>query len=147
MIEIIDELNIIPFWQQLWPGRQIPLMSSMLFPKGYDISIYKKYKPTYFGYSIDGNIIGVNSGHKTSDTDYRSRGLFVLPEFRNRGVAVKLLEATINQAKEEDCSIVWTVPRDTSLYAYYKAGFDRASDFFETETSAKNCYAIYKIDG
>lgn len=147
MIEIIDDLSIIPFWQLLWPERQIPLMSSMLFPKGYDISIYKKYKPTYFGYSIDGNIIGVNSGHKTSDNDYRSRGLLVLPEFRNKGVAVKLLEATINQAKEEGCNIVWTIPRDTSLNAYYKAGFERVSDFFETETSAKNCYAIYKING
>lgn len=148
MIEIIDENTILPYWRLLWPDRdQIPLMSSMLYKGGYNVSIYSKYKPTYFGFSIDGNIVGVNSGHRTNDTEFRSRGLFVLPQFRNKGIAVKLLHATIEQAKKEDCNTVWSVPRLLSLYTYEKAGFERTSDFFETETCLQNCYVLYKING
>ena len=147
MIEIIDENYIMPYWRLLWPDRdQIPLMSSMLYKDGYNVSIYTKYKPTYFGFTIDGNIVGVNSGHRSNDNEYRSRGLFVLPQFRNKGIAVKLLSATIEQAKKEDCNTVWSVPRMLSLYTYEKAGFERTSDFFKTETCSHNCYVLYKIN-
>lgn len=146
MIEFIDEQTITKFWQQLWPDHNIRSMSSMLYQKGHDTSIYNRYKPTFIGFTLDGNVVGVNSGHRTSQYDYRSRGLYVLPEFRKLGIAQHLLRATIEQADIEDCYIVWSLPRQESLPTYERAGFIQTSDFFKTDTSNSNCYAIYNID-
>ena len=46
------------------------------------MEIYKKYFPYFFGAYVDGKLAGVNSGHKTSETNFRSRGLYVLEEYR-----------------------------------------------------------------
>ena len=99
----------------------------------------------FFGVFSDGTLVGVNSGHKTSDTHYRSRGLWVDPSFRKQGIAQMLFQMTEQQAVDECCSFVWSVPRKTALSAYQRFGFNTVGGFFGTETSDANIYVIKNL--
>ena len=115
----------------------------MNFLGGYDIKNMKTV-PSFFAYIQDSKILGVNSGHKCFDNSYRSRGLFVFPEYRNKGIGVSLLKETILQGHKESASFVWSYPRKTSWSTYEHAGFYLASDWEVSETSDSNAYC--KID-
>lgn len=144
MITEISFEEIYRIWEtKLWPGRKdIKNMSSMLYNTGYDINIYKLYTPVFIAYKDNGDILGVNSGHQTSKTDFRSRGLYVFPEFRGQGIGTLLLKETINLAKRHNCEHCWSIPRKTALGTYLAAGFTKTSDFIPTETSDENCYVL-----
>lgn len=134
--------DVLPIWQtQLWPGRKdIKPMSSMVFLGGYNMSIYN-YVPTYWGIFKNGKLIGVNSGFRTDSNVYRSRGLYVFPEYRNQGLSKILLSATIDQGVEEGCNLIWSLPRKDALYAYEAVGFVKCSDWLsENMVSGPNCY-------
>lgn len=130
-------------WDILWPGRNHPRFSSMTYQSGSDKNI-KKYPVTYLGVFYNDELIGVNSGHKTSDTYYRSRGLWVDPKHRGMGVAKQLLEDTLTQAMEEKCRYVWTCPRKGSEYAYLSVGFKIVSEWKEMDYGL-NAYAILDL--
>jgi GNAT superfamily N-acetyltransferase len=100
------------------------------------------YPATFFAAYDNERIIGVNSGHKTADKLYRSRGLWVDPNYRKQGVAQLLFESTETQARLEGCDAVWSIPRKTALSAYQRFGFETVGDFFGTETSEANIYVI-----
>ena len=143
--------TILPIWEQnLWSSREsaIKTHSSMTWPFDndveYDMEIYK-YPATYWALLVDDKIIGVNSGHKTSDTQYRSRGLWVDEKFRKKGLAQIILTASEQYAKQEKCKMIWTVPRKTALVAYTKCGFNTVGNYFRTETSEANIYAYKHI--
>lgn len=145
---IIDFETILPIWQnKLWPNRKSPIrpMSSMTYKGGYDTDIYIKYQPTFFAvYNIVGEIIGVNSGHKTSDNLYRSRGIWVDPRYRRKGVSGVLFCELHGQAMKEGCKAIWSIPRKQALSAYEKYGFRCTSSFFnEGMEFGPNCY-VYK---
>tara|TARA_B100001250_G_scaffold143025_1_gene122376 strand:- start:17342 stop:17830 length:489 start_codon:yes stop_codon:yes gene_type:complete len=137
----------------LWPGRPLQTMSSMV-PYGelhlheykVDMEIYKKYFPYFFGAYVDGKLVGVNSGHKTSETNFRSRGLYVLEEFRGLKASTGILQHTVDTARDLGCTMCWTMPREKALPAYEKVGFVKISEWFPTETSESNCYAERKLD-
>jgi GNAT superfamily N-acetyltransferase len=123
---IISFEDILPVWKnELWPSRssKISPMSSMAYLGGYDMSIYNKYTPTFYGVYIDKLLVGVNSCHKTEDMVLRSRGLFVNPAFRGNGIGNMLLHAVIQQHISERCAILWSLARKESLSVYYNAGF------------------------
>lgn len=154
-IEII-ETTFIPIhemWSQwLWPGRQdIKYMSSMTYPEQeYDMQIYQLYKPTFLAAYTrsetgDLEMVGCNTGHRSATRKYRSRGLFVKPEYRGQGIAQRLLKQTLIQARLEHCNLCWTMPRKTSLPSYIAAGFKQTSDFFGTENNDANCYAVAEL--
>lgn len=147
MINLIEYDDILPIWvEHLWPGRiDIKNMSSMQYLSGYDVKIYDRYIPYFFAYYVDNNIAGINSAHKSSQTEFRSRGLYVFDEYRNQGIGKKLLEYTIKLGRSEGCEYCWSVPRKTALSTYLSAGFSQSSDFFKTDTSDENCYAIIKL--
>lgn len=147
MIDLVEYDVILPIWEQfLWPGRiDIKNMSSMQYLSGYDVKIYDRYAPYFFAYYIDNNIAGINSAHKSSQTEFRSRGLYVFDEYRNQGIGKQLLEYTVKLGRSEGCDYCWSVPRKTALSTYLSAGFNQSSDFFETDTSDENCYAIIKL--
>jgi len=147
MIDLIEYSKILPIWQQfLWPGRiDIKNMSSMQYLSGYDVTIYNRYTPYFFAYYIDNNIVGINSAHKSSQTEFRSRGLYVFDEYRNKGIGKQLLEYTVKLGKIEGCEYCWSVPRKTALSTYLSSGFEKSSEFFKTDTSDENCYAIIKL--
>jgi GNAT superfamily N-acetyltransferase len=147
MVKTISWSKIVNIWKNnLWPNRQSPIEtnSAMCYLEGIDMSnMYTN--PTYFGYIIDNQIVGVNSGHKCSDNSYRSRGLWVDPSYRNRGIGTALLLETIDQAMKEYSDFTWSFPRASSWHTYKKAGFNLSSDWMTSETSDKNAYCIKKI--
>jgi GNAT superfamily N-acetyltransferase len=148
MIKQIDYAEIHSVWSTyLWPNRlDIKHMSSMQYLSGHNIKIYDMYKPYFFAYFIDNNIVGVNSGHKSSDNEFRSRGLYVFEKYRNKGIGKKLLEYAIFLGKSEDCNTCWSIPKKIALSTYLSAGFKQTTDFFKTETSDENCYVVVNIN-
>lgn len=146
MIIKVDFEQVLNIWKNhLWLNRtsQIESHSAMLLNKTYDIKNFE-YQSTYFVYVVDGVIAGCNSGHMCSDLTYRSRGLFVFPEFRKKGKGVRLLKATIDQAMQEKATCVWSYPRQSSWSTYAAAGFELSSDWEQGETGI-NAYCMRKI--
>lgn len=140
--------DILPYWQILWPNRKskIQPMSSMRYKSGYDLNIYNLYTPTFFALFLENDIIGVNSGHKTSENYYRSRGLWIDPEYRGNNFSNFLLEAVNNQAVLEKSKYIWTIPRKSALKSYKKNGFIKTSDFFDRGVEfGPNCYALKEL--
>lgn len=126
---------------RLWPERQSEITpnSAMVFLGGHDRD-NMDYQPTFWGRVRNGMIIGVNSGHRCSDGSYRSRGLWVAPEYRCNGLGKILLNAVISQAQTEGATYCWSVPRRQSWPAYASVGFRLSSDWFPTETSDFNAF-------
>ena len=99
--------EIYPIWRdKLCPERisKIKPMSSLCWQLPNEIikdnSIFERYSPTFWVVKDNEKIIGVNSGFKTSDKVYRSRGLYVDLEYRNQGISQILLRQTILQGKK-----------------------------------------------
>ncbi len=148
---LIDFPTIQEVWRtKLWPDRTSPIEthSAMMWPNlandQYDMKVFE-YTASFFGVFSDGTLVGVNSGHKTSDTHYRSRGLWVEPSFRKQGIAQMLFQMTEQQAIDENSLFVWSVPRKTALSAYQRFGFNAVGGFFGTETSNANIYVIKNL--
>ena len=139
--------QISDIWQnKLWPNRTsaIETHSAMTWPfegnpEQYDMNVFN-YPATFWGVYIDNKLVGVNSGHKTTDTQYRSRGIWVDPEYRKQGIAQNLFLLTKHQAQLEKCEMIWSIPRKTALPAYTKFGFETVGDYIVTETSEANIY-------
>jgi GNAT superfamily N-acetyltransferase len=145
MITEIDFETIYPIWKNLlWPERisKIESNSAMKYLGDYDLkNLYTR--PTFFAYYIDDIIIGVNSGHMCHDNSYRSRGLYVDPIYRKRGIGTKLLLASILQAEKENAKFVWSYPKYTAYKTYLGAGFSVTSDWEKSELG-QNAYC--KLD-
>jgi len=147
MIKRIPFEYIYPIWKdKLWPGRasEIEPMSAMTWPfegdpQPINMSIFE-FEPVFWGVFMDSKLVGVNSGHRTSDTQYRSRGIWVDPEYRMHGISQQLFSATQQQAIDEQCDMIWSIPRKTALKAYTKFGFSTVGDYFGTETADANIY-------
>lgn len=147
MIKSLFWEEILPIWQtQLWPNRisAIEPNSAMVYKSGYDMYNMNTI-PTFFGYYVDDKLVGVNSGHGCSNKMYRSRGLWVLPEHRGKGIGQQLLTETINQAKHEGSDMIWSFPKRTSWKTYNSVGFELASDWQKSETSDENAYCILEL--
>ena len=96
---------------------------------------------SFFGFIIDDQLVGVNSGHMCPrGNSYRSRGLWVHPYFRKKGIGQQLLTATIEQGWKENAAMVWSYPRKTSWNTYEAVGFKLASDWLPSETSEYNAF-------
>ena len=146
-IERLNFEKIKSIWQtKLWPNRTsaIETHSAMTWPfegnpDPINMDIFN-YPATFWGAYLDNKLVGVNSGHKTTDKQYRSRGVWVDPEYRKGGVAQMLFLMTAHQAKVEGCEMLWSIPRKTALPAYTKFGFETVGDYIVTETSEANIY-------
>ena len=126
---------IYPVWSEyLWKGRESPITpsSSMKLDGTNDISIHKKY-PVYFcGVYIDGTLAGVNSCHQTGDNEFRSRGIYVFPEYRRLGLSQMLFQFVEDKSFENRCSLIWSLPRINALDSYKKFGFEECSGVINT---------------
>ena len=146
-IERLDFETIENIWQtELWPNRTsaIESHSAMTWPfegnpEPINMNIFN-YPATFLGAYIDKKLVGVNSGHRTTNEQYRSRGIWVDRDYRKRGVAQMLFLMTAHQAKVEKCEMLWSIPRKTALPAYTKFGFETVGDYIITETSEANIY-------
>jgi GNAT superfamily N-acetyltransferase len=129
----ISEETLMEIWKNhLWKDRQDPIryMSSMKFAGGYDLHIYYNYRPSFLGLFYESQLVGCNSCHRTSETQMRSRGLFIFPEYRGRDGSQLLFAAVEEKAREQNCSWIWSYPKHEALNVYLKFGFtvDRPSD-------------------
>lgn len=146
MLHHINFETIYPIWKnKLWPDRisDITGTSAMKYLGNYD-NKNMEYSPTFLAYFLNNQIVGVNSGHQCMDNGYRSRGLYVFPEYRGQGIGIELLKATIKKGKELGCNYVWSYPKDSSWSTYHKAGFSLSSDWEKSETGI-NAYCICEI--
>jgi GNAT superfamily N-acetyltransferase len=150
MIEKLPFARILPVWEtDLWPNRTSriePNSAKVLGCTGkYDMASMST-PPTFVAYTQFGIIAGVNSGHKCSDNTYRSRGLFVYPAYRHRGVAQELLQAIIKQAKLENTIGIWSYPTIESWETYKAVGFTLVSEWERSETGIRAyCYSQFNI--
>lgn len=130
--------EILPIWRdQLWPNRvsKIETHSAMTWPythvnQPHDAAVFL-YPATFFGIYDQENLIAVNSGHLTTQTEYRSRGLWVDPDYRGNKLAQTILLATIDQAKQEGAKMIWSIPRLSALPAYERVGFKTVGDIID----------------
>ena len=152
--------DIYDLWSEgLWPGRvsKIEDRSALSFNyrmwKNYkNVSITKQRKliwenkPTFWVAKEGDKLIGVNSGFKTSNDLYRSRGLYVIPEKRSQGISRMLLKLTIETAKKENCGVIWTMPRQSAIIAYESVGFQKIGGWIDEGVEfGPNCIAIKQI--
>jgi GNAT superfamily N-acetyltransferase len=140
--------EILPVWREkLWPGRKsaIEPISVIQHDGTYDMTIQQN-TPTFFGCYAGDVLVGVNSGIKTTEVHYRSRGLYVDPAYRGNGIAKTLLKAVDYQATKEGCCIVWTMPRKDAWKTYHYCGYIQDTDFFnEGVEFGPNCFASKSV--
>jgi GNAT superfamily N-acetyltransferase len=125
----VDFPTVLPMWRDvLWPGRSSPIrpVSSMVFLGGYDLSVYKKYtnQARFFGvYDESATLVGVFSGHPTSDTEYRARGLCVLPSFQDVGIGTNLVNTVTRAAADAGREVCWCLPRIANVQFFQTCGY------------------------
>ena len=150
MIEykLLDTDTAIEYWKKyLWKDlEEIRHVSSMTIERGNNLKVYdlEYSRPQYIG-AFDGNrIVGINSGHVVVNRiEYRSRGLYVHPDYRKSGIGQMLLKGVIDLSKEEDCYYSWSFPRKSSLKTYESVGFKKVSDWITKDVDfGPNCYVI-----
>jgi GNAT superfamily N-acetyltransferase len=113
---------------------------------GYDGRIPEKYTPLFFAAVHDSKVVGVVSGHHSTDEFFRLRGLYVDDSMRGHGVSVHLINAVIEAAKQRNCKMLWATPRPVSLPIFEKLGFTKDSDFtHEGFAFGPNCYVSLKL--
>lgn len=71
------------------------------------------------------------------------RGMAVLPEYRNRHIAKKLLHETERKLKEEGSLFLWCNARENAVGFYNKHGFKIFGDKFEIHAIGPH-YCMYK---
>lgn len=143
-----DFSEVAPIWREkLWSAEyDFQPTSCMIYPIGYDIDIPKKYSAVFF-VAEDGNkIVGVYSGHLTSDEHFRARGLYVDPEYRGQGISRQLFNLILAEAQKQNAKLLWTTPRQGSWATYASFGFTQDSEFMtEGFRYGPNCYASLKV--
>lgn len=141
---------ICPIWTNyLWPERSstIENYSQIVFNK-HPYQYNSEYKFSEFiglGAFVDDALVGVNSCHQTG-ISLRSRGLYVFPKFRRLGLGNRLLEESIKIGFNRGLMFTWSMPREDSISAYERSGFNQCSEWFKTETSGKNCFVVHFND-
>ena len=145
--------EIYPIWHdKLWPGRisKIEPMSSLCWQLPNKIvkdgSIFESYSPIFWVVKDNRKIIGINSGFKTSDKVYRSRGLYVDPTYHNQEISQILLRQSILQGKKEECHWIWSMSQKSVLPVYQKIGFKKRGKWLnEGIEFGPNCLVTRQI--
>lgn len=143
---IIKQVNfetVLPIWEnKLWPNRKDPLKptNNICYLGGRD-KLINDQTPVFFAVYDEDTIVGVNSGFSTLHGGFRSRGIWVDPAYRKKGVGSMLLNAVIDYARENGYSYIWSMPRQSALIAYNNVGFEQTSDFFDEGVEfGPNCF-------
>ncbi len=126
------------YWNSTYLGR---VMAAFDFDRDGDLDVLVNHldqplavlrsETQTEGHWIQLELVGVNSGHRTTDAQYRSRGIWVDPSYRKHGVAQILFTMTEHQAILEECNMIWSIPRKSALPAYTKFGFKTVGDYFD----------------
>lgn len=96
-----------------------PLASNMLE------NALLNHKYCFFGYTIDDKVIAYGSLFIVAD-EAQINNIAVLPSFRKKGIATKILNEIINYSKKCKCSVITLEVRESNTNAiqlYQKSGF------------------------
>ena len=152
MIKEISYNDICKLWKLLWPEKQLRPFSQMKFLGGKETKEECELprKIFYFGYYNKKTLVGVNSCHSQYlhmvKCVFRSRGLYVLPEYRKKGIGTKLLKHS-SEVSFKFTNFIWSFPKQSSIEVYKSAGFIECSPFASNYTKTQddiNCYVSIK---
>jgi GNAT superfamily N-acetyltransferase len=136
--------EVYPIWRDyLWPNRvsAIKEVSPIKLDLTFDPSICEQ-EAYFFVFEFQGKIIGTISGYKTDEMNFRIRGLYVVPEFRNLGLSQALFTRISETAEQSGASFLWSLPRKSAWKSYKTFGFYQVSDWFEDGMEfGPNCIA------
>lgn len=139
--------EITPFWLNLWwwhTPETLERFSYMRFGGGHFNEV-KDPEIAYFGIQSRGEVVGVNSIHTLPDGTCRSRGLWVDPNHRGKGLGFALLHHSIGWAENRGFWS-WSYPRESSLDTYLSAGYESSSDWIVSEHGIKNKFVRKSLD-
>jgi len=141
MIVDIEYKEILRFWQRsdMWGNYEHNQINPYTYDGVYDESI-KFSIPTFYGFIENDKIVGVNSFYHTNSNECRSRGLYVLPEYRKNGIAETLLRSAIEINSDGGYEFIWSKPRVTAQKAYQNAGFSITSGVFNKNPDGSSTY-------
>ena len=126
-LELCPFEEILPSWRDhLWPERQSPIepISWLNHRAEVDSSVPSHAEPIFFVMKdLHGKTCAVVSGHKTDPFMFRSRGLWVHPDWREKGVGTVIMRALENEARSLGSKVIWTMPRQSAAHFYEKNGF------------------------
>lgn len=114
------------FWAaHLWPGRNSEIEAVSCITSEGQISLdLRKFSPLFFGVFSAENLVGVVSSCQTSSSEIRLRGICVLSEYRNHGLAKMLVKAAFQKNSTiSDVSEFWTLARAVNEVFYMQLGF------------------------
>lgn len=134
-VEACDFGQVLEVWQkQLWPGRISPIEPISCIAENGEINAAILNEKPFFWRAInqEGQTIGVISGFKAGQ-NFRSRGVWVDPKYRNQGIGRLLMNQ--NQIKAQDLNLkkIWTMPRKSTWSFYEKLGFQIALEIDKYE--------------
>ncbi len=141
MIKLILFEEILPLWKKLWPDTEvIKPHNEWEFLGGYNPEVPCS-DVWFIGYYEDDNLVGCNSCFMSSKNHLRSRGIYILPEYRGKGISKFLFDKTIEIAKQNDAELIWSYPRLDALPSYLAAGFESIGDSFNDFDYGPNIWA------
>ncbi len=116
---------------------------------GHDMSLMRAPAHFWIARRSREHIVGVLSGHFGGIIDnqrsYRTRGLWVAASVRRSGIASALMSAAVEQAKKDNCTLIWTFPRESSISFYESVGFKRIGEWVDSGEFGPNIYALKTI--
>lgn len=131
MIKIISFEEILPLWKKLWPNTDpIKPYNEWEFLGGYNPEVPCS-DVWFIGYYIDQELVGCNSCFMSSKEHLRSRGIYILPEHRGKGISKALFSKTLEIAETNNAKLVWSYPRLDALPSYKAAGFEEIGEPFD----------------
>ena len=141
--EEISYETCLTLWKELWAERVSPIepTSAMILPEDYAGRAYSNLigPPTFIGVYDGIKLVGVNSFHDVGENQQRSRGLFVLPEYRGHGIGTALLRQTLAMRKPD--KLMFSYPKEQAVTAYIQAGFKVVSErLFDPVENKANYY-------
>lgn len=146
-IKEVDFKTIYPVWKnKLWKNRvsKIEESNPIDYLGEYNPNLMKN-KAICFACYINDKIVGVNTLLPTSDTFCRSRGFYINPEQRLKGLGLQLMKCTLDKASHLKYKYIWSMPRQSALPFYLKFGFKQTSEFDNQYEFGPNCFIIKTI--
>ena len=146
--------QVLPVWEEHLPNMSLETNSAMCLFLNYGTALSKSWEepvydlqnmeftPTFWGAFYNDKLVGINSGHMCIDKLYRSRGLFVFPEYRGFGIGQKLLMKTIAQAIHEKAIVCWSYPKNTAERSYHMQNFLSQGHSFNFQYEGDNIRAV-----
>ena len=154
--DFVEEINfkeIKEVWEkELWPNKKNGVAKAnewtwhwLQKELGKDKQMAKDAEPTFVGIRSNKELVAVNSCYHSNSKGifnyWRSRGLWVHPNFRGQKYSSTILTWCLEHAKLKGGHWMWTVPRQSAMPAYKSVGFTQESDWFDDGQFGPNCIA------